>query len=105
MPARAACGDQDVVEPEELLVRHVEAAELRRSLVAKQSPTHGILDRCGLLEDLLEHEVVEAAALDLVQIPVELAPSPLELLGALVENRVPLTCQHGDVAIVEIDNF
>ena len=105
VPARAAGGDEDVVEPEQLLVGHVETAQLRRSLVGQQSSAHAVLDRRRLLEDLLEHEVVEPAALDLVQIPVDLADAALELLRALIENRVAVARQHRDIAVVEIDDF
>src|SRR6266446_9472928 len=90
MPARAAGSNQDVIELEQLLVGHVEAAQLGRSLVRQQSPPHAVLDGRRLLEDLLEHEVVESAALDLIEIPIDLADAALELLRALIENRVAL---------------
>src|SRR6266513_1259727 len=54
VPARAAGGDEDVVEPEELLVCHVESPELRRPLIGKEAATHAVLNRFGLLENLLE---------------------------------------------------
>ena len=105
VPARPACRDQNVVELEQLFVGHIETAQLRRSLVAEQSPTHAVLDGRRLLEDFLEHEVIEPAALDLVQVPVDLADPALELLGALIENRVAISREDGYVAVVEIDDF
>ena len=41
----------------ELLRREVQAAELRRGGVEVEPAAHGVLDRLGLLEDLLEHVV------------------------------------------------
>ena len=41
----------------ELLRREVQAAELGRGRVAVEPAAHGVLDRLGLLEDLLEHVV------------------------------------------------
>ena len=58
---------------EQLVVGQVQAAELRRPLLVEQTAAHRVLDRLRLLEDLLEHEVREAAALDLLEIPVDLA--------------------------------
>src|SRR6266404_9187174 len=105
MPARAAGSNKYVIELEQLLVGHVEAAQLGRSLVRQQSPPHAVLDRLRLLEDLLEHEVVETAALDLIEIPIDLADAALELLRALIENRVAVACEHRDIAIVEVHDL
>src|SRR3989454_2757798 len=105
MPARAARGDQDVVEPEQLLVRHVEPAKLRGPLTRQQSSAHAVLDGRGLLEDLLQHEVIEPATLDLIQVPVDLADAALELLGALVQNRVSVTRKNRDVSVIQIDDL
>ena len=105
MPARATGGDQDVVEPEQLLVRHVETAELRGALIRQQSSAHAVLDCSGLLEDFLEHEVIEPATLDLIQVPVDLADAPLELLRALVQNRVSVARKNGDVSVIQIDDL
>src|SRR3982751_4854585 len=105
MPARPTCGDEDVVEPEQLFVGHVETAELGRSLVGQQSSAHAVLDRRRLLEDLLEHEVVEAATLDLVQIPIDLAYAALELLRALVEDGVAFACEDRDITIIQVHDL
>ena len=54
-----------------LLRREVEAAELRRRGVAIEPPTHDVFDRLGLLEDLLEHEMLEAALGDVAGLKIE----------------------------------
>jgi hypothetical protein len=61
--------------------------------------------RGGLLEDLLEHEVRVAAALDLREIPVD----ALTGLSCSAESRsrmlVAVAREHGDFAIVEVDHL
>src|SRR4029077_10180374 len=49
--------------------------------------------------------MVEPAALDLVQVPIDLADAALELLRALIENRVALARENRNIAIVEVDYF
>src|SRR5437868_14527139 len=83
-------GDENIVEAEQLFVGHVEAAELGRALIGKQPSAHAVLDGGRLFEDLLQHEVIEAATLDLIEIPIDLADATLELLRALVEDGVPV---------------
>src|SRR5205085_12653444 len=85
MPARTACSDDDVVELEKLFVGHVEAAELRSSFVVEKAAAHAILDRFGLLEDFLEHEMVESTALDLAEIPVNLVNLSVDFFRAKID--------------------
>ena len=54
-------------------LRDVHAAELGVSVLDDETAAHGVLDGLRLLEDLLEHEVVEPALLDLVEIPIDAA--------------------------------
>ena len=68
VPTGAAAGDDDAAQRAELLRREVEAAELRRGGVAIEPAAHDVFDRLGLLEDLLEHEVVEAALGDVARL-------------------------------------
>src|SRR5690349_17232873 len=105
MPARAAGGDENVVEAKHLFVGHVETTQLRGALLRQQTAAHAVLDGGRLLEDLLEHEVVEPAALDLIEIPIDLADAALQLLCALVENGVALAREYGDVSVIEVDHF
>ena len=51
----------------------IQSAELGEAFFDDQTAAHRVLDRLRLLEDLLEHEVVEAALLDLVERPVDAA--------------------------------
>ena len=45
-----------------------QSAELHISTREKESPTHCVADRLGLFVDLLEHEMIESATLDLVKL-------------------------------------
>ena len=54
-------------------LREVQAAELGEAFLDDEAAAHRVLDRLRLLEDLLEHEVVVAALLDLVERPVDAA--------------------------------
>ena len=87
VPAGAARGDHDPLDALHRVLEREESAELRRALLLEQAAPHGVPYRIGLLEDLLEHEVLVAAALDLSEIPVHparLAPNPA---GALSVSR------------------
>ena len=61
VPTRAAGRHHDALDRAQLLRREVQAAELGRGVVAIEPAAHGVLDRFGLLEDLLEHVVLVAA--------------------------------------------
>ena len=70
VPRGAAGDDRDAVERGEQ--RRVEAVVgERRPVAVRQQRLQRLRDRAGLLVDLLEHEVAEAAALDLAGLPVE----------------------------------
>src|SRR6266480_4672570 len=49
--------------------------------------------------------MIEPAAFDLVEIPIDLAHSALELLSALVEHRIAVASQHRHIAIVQVNDF
>jgi hypothetical protein len=102
VPARAARGDRDVVDLEQLVLRDVQPAQLREALLEQQAAAHRVLERLRLLEDLLEHEVVEAAALDLVEVPVD----AVDLLGHLARveahHLVAVARDHRQLAVLEV---
>ena len=73
VPTRAAGGHHEAPHRAELLRREVQAAELGRGRVEVEPAAHGVLDRLGLLEDLLEHVVGVAAQVDVAGLEVERA--------------------------------
>ena len=60
-------------------------------------------DGAGLLVDLLEHEVAEAAALDLAGLPVERHHRPLDRAPVGVEHAQARRRDDGHVAVLEVD--
>src|SRR4029079_15681912 len=105
VPAGPAGGDDDVVDLEKLFVGHVETAELGSSVLEEQPAAHAVFDRLRLLEDLLQHEMVEATALDLAQVPVDLAHFLVALLRAKIDHAVAFASENGEFAVVEVDNL
>ena len=81
VPARAAGGDDDLVDVHEVLVAHVEPTQLRGPVVQDQAAAHGVLHRLRLLEYLLDHEVVVTAALDGGEVPLDALDRPPEQIG------------------------
>jgi len=64
MPGGTARGEHDAVHLQQLLVGDVQPAEPRRAVFLEQPAAQRVPQALGLLHDLLEHEVREAAALD-----------------------------------------
>src|SRR5437868_1998245 len=64
VPRRPARRDDDAVDLRQLLVGHVDAGEARRAFFLEHPSAQHVAHAVGLLADLLEHEVLEAAALD-----------------------------------------
>ena len=60
MPGRPAGGDDDPVDALDLLIGKLQAVDTDVAGLLEQVAAHGVLDRLRLLEDLLEHEVLEA---------------------------------------------
>ncbi len=65
-----------------LLVGHLEAVDAHVAGFFQQVAAHGVLDAVGLLEDLLEHEVLEPAALDGGEVPVDLVDRLVDVARA-----------------------
>jgi hypothetical protein len=86
-------------------VRQVEPAELRRAVLDNETPAHGVLHRLGLLEDLLEHEVRKAAALDGAEVPVDAVHLAGARDGVDVEHAIAAGLEHGHVAVLEVDDL
>ena len=69
METRAAREEDHALHFAEVGRGHLEAAEVAIAVVVDHATTESVPDRLGLLVDLLDHEVVEAALFDLLQIP------------------------------------
>ena len=105
MPTRTARGDDDLVERLQLLLGEIQAAELREPFVDDESAAHGVLDRLRLLEDLLEHEVLEAALLDLVERPIDAADAFRDTARVEVEHLVAVLREHAHLAVVQVHDL
>src|SRR5436305_15291522 len=105
MPTRAARRDIDLIEVDQLVARQIEAAELGESFLGDQATAHGVLDRLRLLEDFLEHEMLEAALFDLIEIPVDPADALLDASRLEIENFISLASHYGQLAVVEVDDL
>ena len=105
VPRRSARGDDHVVDVQQLVVRKVEPAEFGRAIVENQAPAHRVLDARGLLEDLLQHEVVEPAAFDLGEIPVNTIHLARHRRGVGVNHPIRVLLDDRHIAVVEIDHL
>ena len=89
----------------ELLRREVEAAELRRGGVAIEPAAHGVLDRLGLLENLLEHEVLEAALGDVAGLEIEHVNAVVDVPLVAVDHPQAVGRDHGQFVIGQVDDL
>ena len=103
MPTRSARRDDDAVELEHLLPCQIQPTQLREAFVDYESAAHRVLNSLRLLEDLLEHEVIEAALLDLIEIPVDSTYALPHALRIQIQDFVAVAGEHAHLAVVEID--
>ena len=105
VPGGAAGQDDDPPDVAQFEVRQLDAAELDVAAVGQDPAAERIADGLGLFEDLLEHEMLVAALLDLPQIPGDL----LDLLGDLLVvdggGGNALGSQGDHLAVVEVDDL
>src|SRR5688500_3331895 len=90
---------------EQLLIAEVETGELRRPACRKESPAHRVLDGGWLLEDLLQHEVLEPAPLDLAEVPVDLAHRPRHLVRVEIDDAVAAAIDHREIPVIQVDDL
>ena len=102
MPRRAAGGEHDAIHLQQLLVLDVEPAELRGPVLLEQAAAQRVAHALGLLQDLLQHEVRVAAALDGGEVPVDPRHRLLLFHRVEVEDAVVAGAHHRDLAVVEI---
>jgi len=102
VPARTACRDDDVIEVLQLVLAQIESAELGESVFVHGAAAHRVLDALRLLHDLLQHEVREAALLDLLQIPIDAADAFLDRLRIEVGDAIGIARQHCHLTVVQV---
>ena len=97
--AGAAGGQDDALGPAQLLRVEVQAAEVGGGVGLVEPAAQGVLQRLGLLVDLLEHVVLEDALVGVAGIPVELVnvgrhfdPLAIEDLITVRRDRHPTRC-------------
>ena len=105
VPTGAAAGDDDAVERAKLLRRVVEAAELRRGGVAIEPASHDVFDRLGLLEDFLEHEVLEAALGDVAGLKIEHVNAVVDVALVAMNDPQAVGGDDGQLVIGQIDDL
>ncbi len=105
MPARAAGSDVDLIDLLQLVPREIQTTQLGKAFLEYKTPAHRVLDRLRLLEDLLEHEVLESTLLDLVEIPVDAAYALFDSASLEIEDYVPLAGDHAHFAVVQIHDL
>jgi hypothetical protein len=71
-------------------------------LVVQQVATKRVLQALRLLEDLLQHEVIEAIPLDRRQVPLDLVDRLVDEVRLEVPDAIAVTAQHRELAIVEV---
>ena len=97
--------DDEPLDLAHLLERQVQAAEVGEALLGVEAAAHRVPHRVRLLEDLLQHEVVVAALLDLGEVPVDFVN---RLVDAFVRDRRGVEAvgrQHRHLAVVEVHHL
>ena len=102
MPGGTAGGDDDPLEPLQLLVGEIEAADPGGPLIFQQVAPERVAQAFGLLADLFQHEVGIAAPLHGGEVPIDLADRLADSGGLQVPDPVALAGQHHHLPVVEI---
>ncbi len=88
-----------------LLGRVVEAAELGGGGVAIEPAAHDVFDRFGLLEDLLEHKVLEAALGDVAGLEIEHVNAVVDLPLIAVNHAEAVGGDDGQLVVGQVDDL
>src|SRR5687767_4289898 len=106
MPRGSAGGKHHTIELlPPMLLDVAETPEDRHPFVDHHPAAYRVANGLGLLEDLLEHEVRIAAALDLLELPRDLIDRSVLLKVVEIPQLVAVTCQDHHVAVIEIDHL
>ncbi len=105
VPARAAGREHDPVHPPQILRIEVQAAELGRGLILIEAAPHSVFDGLRLLEDLLEHVMLEAAAVRVAEIFFEEINRRRMRPRVAMRQLHPLRLERDDLVIGEIGDL
>src|SRR5437660_5449808 len=105
MLARYTDSDNDANDALKVVAREVQPAQLREAFFHDQPATHRVLNRLRLLEDFLEHEVLEAALFDLIEIPVDAAHALADTACVEIQHLVSVAGEHAHLAVVEVHDL
>src|SRR5438105_10325236 len=105
MPTRSTRGDDDPIDALKVVAREVQSAQLREAFFHDQPATHRVLNGLRLLEDFLEHEVLEAALFDLIEIPVDAAHALADPACVEIQHLISVAGEHAHLAVVEVHDL
>ena len=88
----------------QLLRREIQAAEHGRGFVAIEPAAHGVLQRLGLLEDLLEHVVRKAAQFDVAAADIQSLHVVLHVAFVAVDDAQRVGRDHRQFVIGQVDD-
>ena len=102
---RSAGSNSDLVNLGKFRRPQLHAAQLGRGIPGNQAPSHSI-DQCiGLLVDLLEHEMLEAALFYLLEIPVYFSSATGHWQVLERGNFEAVRCRSDHIAVVQVDDL
>ena len=104
MPGGTARRNDDPLDSEKFQVRNRDATQPGRPFLGKKAAPEDVSERGGLLEDLLEHEMLETSLFDGAQLPGD----PMNGSGhdppLQMEGRIPVPVQDCHVPVVQVDH-
>ena len=104
--AGAARRQDDALDLAQLLRVEVQAAEVGAAFVIVEPAAQGVLQRLGLLVDLLEHEVLEVAHIDVARRGLQRRGPTASIATRSRSRMLPVfRGQHAHLMIVEIDHL
>src|SRR5262249_38213583 len=103
--AGAAGGEDEALGPPQLADVEVEAAEAGGAVGGVEPAAGGVLQRLGLLVDLLEHGVGEDAPGGVRGVPLDVADRGLDRAVLVVEYVEGVGREHAHLAVEQVDDL
>ncbi len=103
--AGAARRQDESLGPAQLLGVQVQTAEVGRGVGGAEPAAQRVFQRLGLLVDLLEHVVLEAALVRLAGIPDDLMDRGVHARPFLVEDVPALRGQHTQLVVLQVNDL
>ena len=105
MPTGAAGGHDDAIHGAPLAGRDVEPAELGRGGVPVEPSPHGVFDRFGLLEDLLQHEVLETALGHVAGLKIQYVNAVVDVALVAMDHPQTVRGDDGQLVLGQVDDL